>query len=54
MSDNTNGSNTSLPFIRRADPENERSSVETRQNNQARLTRLIKLLKKTDDLDFHI
>ena len=54
MSDRTNGSNTSLPVIPRADLDNEQSSVEIRKKDHARLTRLIKLLKKTDELDSHI
>ena len=54
MSDNTNGSNNSLPVIWRADANNECSYVENCQKDHKRLTLLIMLLEKTDDLDLYI
>ena len=53
MSANTNGSNTSLSFIRRTDIDYDDSSIGNRQKDHAYLKPLINLLKK-DDLDSHI
>ena len=53
MSDNT-GSQHTIPLLNGNEPENDLSSLEARKKDHARLTRLISLLRKTDDVDSKI
>ena len=54
MSDNTHGSGTSIPVIPRTESEDERVFLELQKKDHAKLIKLTKLLRHTDDLEAKI
>ena len=54
MSDNTAGSQTSIPLMPRTSSEVERSFVEIQRKDHARVKKLIKFYNKTDKLESSI
>ena len=51
MSDNTAGSQTSIPLMPRTSSEVERSFVEIQRKDHARVNKLLKFYNKTDKLE---
>ena len=54
MSDNTNGSQRSIPIIPRTESEDERAFLELQKKDHAKLVKLVKLLRQTDELEARI